>query len=276
MTQNPITQRAFINPLSSQRRSPRGFTLVELMVTIVIVSILASMIFLFAKRGIQTAKASKCMSNMRQIHAGVLAVTEQGVQTTHNPRRTYPPYAGQQQKPWNKFLWIDLVAEQMGLAELEGGKFIWNTHPKETVFQNPLSRHSFGGEGSDWGVLANSKDETKGSFTQNYEVGGWVGPQTAPDLARVTRTSEVEYPAVTIMFGESNDDLTTGSPTAFWSTDTAPQGNHKNGAHCIFVDGHVELIPNKRLQDKEWLNHYIGISIKPKPRRVRKTLSQPE
>ncbi|MEM1085882.1 MAG: prepilin-type N-terminal cleavage/methylation domain-containing protein [Verrucomicrobiota bacterium] len=253
---------------------PRGFTLVELMVTIVIVSVLATLVFLFSKRGLQAAKAAECASNMRQVYTGVQALVESGVRTSHNPTGSYPPYAGQQQGPWNQFVWIDLVAEQMGIAELEGSEFIWNVHPKETVFQNPLSEHTLGGNSADWDVLYGNSELTKGSYTYNNQIGEWVAAHTPNP--RVTRASAVPFPSNTILFGESNDNLQTGSSIACWSASTAPQGNYKDSAHCLFVDGHVELIPNNNLNTSDWYNHYMGVYTQPRPGRYQKSLGKPE
>ncbi|MEM1085881.1 MAG: type II secretion system protein [Verrucomicrobiota bacterium] len=241
-------------------RNSRGFTLVELMVSIVIIAVLSSLAAVFIKRGIQAADAAKCTSNMRQIHSGVMAVVDNGVRTGFNPPGTFPPYAGQQQDPQNDFVWWDLVAEQMGLAEVVDGDYIWNNHPKETVFQNPLSRHTLGGDRADWMPFHNNPEASGGGFCQNNLVGDWVAPQTDPETIKdkVTRTSEIPYPASTILFGES-DDLVADArqPTvAFWGTDNAPQGNYKESAHCMFVDGHVERIENSKLKDREWLDHY--------------------
>ena len=243
------------------------------MVTIVIVSILATLVFLFAKRGIQASKAAKTMSNMRQIQAGVFALTEDGVRTSHNPKRSFPPYAGQQQNPWNQFLWLDLVAEQMGIAEVVKNKYIWNTHPKETIFQNPLSRHKLGGASDEWDILYGNKDLSYGSYTWNNQMGAWVAAHTTNPLVR--RASDVPYPAITIMFGESNDDLSSGVPTACWGAGNAPQGTHKNSAHCVFVDGHAELIPNNHLNTTEWYAHYMGVHPEPRSGQIRKIISPP-
>ncbi|MFC7339362.1 type II secretion system protein [Haloferula chungangensis] len=255
-------------------QKPHGFTLVELMVSIVIVAVLASFAVMFAKRGVQAAKASECISNMRQIQTGVESLTTEGVRTSHNPRRTYPPYAGQQQGPWNQFIWLDLVAEEMGLAEVIGSKYVWNLHPKDSIFQNPLSRHKLGGSGTEWEPLYGDKENTFGSFTWNNQMGAWVAAHTPDPLVR--RASDVPYPALTILFGESDDDLKSGVPTACWGAGNAPQGSYKNGAHCMFVDGHTELIPNDHLNNEKWYAHYMGVTTKGRTGEIKKILEKPE
>ena len=52
---------------------PKGFTLVEVMVVIVIMMILASMVLVGFSRAQRTAQATECLSNLRQV--GVLIIT---------------------------------------------------------------------------------------------------------------------------------------------------------------------------------------------------------
>lgn len=60
-------------PPRIRHRSSRGFTLVELLVTIAIVAVLATLVFLFARRGLDGAAASRSLSGMRQSGAILLA-----------------------------------------------------------------------------------------------------------------------------------------------------------------------------------------------------------
>lgn len=48
-----------------------GFTLVELLVTITIIATLASLVFLMARKGIDSARTSKSVSNLHQIYTGI-------------------------------------------------------------------------------------------------------------------------------------------------------------------------------------------------------------
>lgn len=59
-----------LRPINGSRR---GFTLVELLVTISIVAVLATLVFLFARRGMDGASASRSLSGIRQSGAILLA-----------------------------------------------------------------------------------------------------------------------------------------------------------------------------------------------------------
>jgi prepilin-type N-terminal cleavage/methylation domain-containing protein/prepilin-type processing-associated H-X9-DG protein len=59
--------QSFPSPL----KCPRGFSLVELLVVIAIIAMLVSLLFPSIKTGIQKAKATWCLSNLRQIGISV-------------------------------------------------------------------------------------------------------------------------------------------------------------------------------------------------------------
>jgi len=64
-------------------KTPRGFTLIELMVSIVIVLVLAGLVWGMARRGVATAQMAESISNLRQ-----LASANAGYLSDH---RTYAP-----------------------------------------------------------------------------------------------------------------------------------------------------------------------------------------
>jgi prepilin-type N-terminal cleavage/methylation domain-containing protein/prepilin-type processing-associated H-X9-DG protein len=59
--------KSFISPL----KYSRGFSLVELLVVIAIISMLATLLFPSIQTGIQKAKGTQCLSNLRQIGVSV-------------------------------------------------------------------------------------------------------------------------------------------------------------------------------------------------------------
>lgn len=94
-------------PLLLQNRRERGFTLVELLVVIAIVAVLALTAFMFARRGLDKASASKSLSRLRQSGAILLADAQD-----KNGRMQYAVDAAQADSP---FLPYNIVRNAMGL-----------------------------------------------------------------------------------------------------------------------------------------------------------------
>jgi prepilin-type N-terminal cleavage/methylation domain-containing protein len=97
------------------RSLPKGFTLVELMVTIVIVVILASLSFSGYQKIMKKAGMAKTMSNMRQLASGTVLYTQD-----HNgyiPRGDEGADGGG--KGGRGIIWINHIADYIGNPELE-------------------------------------------------------------------------------------------------------------------------------------------------------------
>lgn len=58
---------SFSTPIHRRRSRARGFTLVELMVTIVIVTVLAALAFVISRRALSKAAQTKAVNSMRQV-----------------------------------------------------------------------------------------------------------------------------------------------------------------------------------------------------------------
>jgi prepilin-type N-terminal cleavage/methylation domain-containing protein/prepilin-type processing-associated H-X9-DG protein len=77
------------------RSKSRGFTLIELLVVIAIIAILAAILFPVFARAREAARASSCVSNLKQIGTGILMYTQ-------DYDETYPPnfWDGSAAAPW--------------------------------------------------------------------------------------------------------------------------------------------------------------------------------
>ena len=78
----------------------RGFTLVELLVTVTIVAVLAGRVFIISRRAINAAQNAECVANLRNLAtAGMSYEAEHGtyplsnIPTSSKPLRTIPSNA---------------------------------------------------------------------------------------------------------------------------------------------------------------------------------------
>jgi prepilin-type processing-associated H-X9-DG protein/prepilin-type N-terminal cleavage/methylation domain-containing protein len=74
-----------------------AFTLIEILVVVAIIAVLAAIAFPVAGRAVESAQASRCLSNLRQMHAAVAGyMQDNNMQLPHGPSlfiTTLWPYA---------------------------------------------------------------------------------------------------------------------------------------------------------------------------------------
>jgi len=234
-------------------KKPRGFTLVELMVAIVIVAVLASLAFMGGSRAIQAGNSAKSLGNLRQLGMAVHEIRMEGIHNGHNSRGFFPPYAGQisAPSPFRNFNIYELIGERVGLCKYYGGSYQWQVHPSETILQNPLSADKLC-ENFNAGEINNASfkgNGQRGGYAYNHLVEGWVSTNTASGKVKKTRVDSVRFPALTILMAEQNPNNGT-----IWCgpyPNAVPQGTYKDKVHCLMIDGHAELIDNNFLASSE-------------------------
>ncbi|MDG0995270.1 MAG: type II secretion system protein [Akkermansiaceae bacterium] len=240
---------------NGSRYHEMGFTLLEILVTISIIAVLTSFVFMVGSRFSQKAKATELVSNFRQIYVAINEIQQEGVQNGWNSRGTYPPYAGQiiDDQGWREFTIYDLIGEQIEVCEPESGGYKWYKHPKDTILQNPLSKHKFAGDTTNVTEIKRSSYGL-GGYCYNAHLEVWVAPHSGKGTAKLTRDRDLVRPAKTILMAEMND--VGGKIWTGWGGQTAPHGNYNKGAHCLFVDGHIEHLSNDFLASKDgWQTH---------------------
>ncbi len=234
----------------------KGFTLVELLVAIAIIAALASLAVMGTRIAFKAGDATACANNMRQIGTVYQGLVTDGIETGgSHPPGTLPPYEGTlDDGAGTDFVWWELIAEKLEYAERESGRFDWIVHPKETELQNPLSSKRVGGSGEF--TSFNASKDTRGGFAYNAKLGG-DDPSGEANLDNSVATSNLVDEGNTIVFAESDDDSDTAG-YVFSSIKDAPQGNYKDGAHCYFFSGSVQLIKNTQLTDPRKFEFYTN------------------
>jgi prepilin-type N-terminal cleavage/methylation domain-containing protein/prepilin-type processing-associated H-X9-DG protein len=222
------------------QRARNGFTLLELLIVIAVISILFSMLILVTRNAMASVKSARSMSNLRQWGlAAKMYVNDHDqkfpwdgvddvaacIDTPDWWANALPPYVGYES-------YRDLVHN--GEPPIP---------PKKTIFLDPSAK-----------VPPNAPYESGNvefffCYVPNSKLNSSI-----PGNQRV-RVSRIARPAATAFIVEMRthrDELPPSSPFYRKTLDRAKAdwqrfaNRHKEGGHIVFVDGHVEHVTQKK------------------------------
>lgn len=204
--------------MHSLTRSPRGFTLVEILVVVAIIAILAAILFPVFARARENARRVSCQSNLKQMALGFAQYTQD--YNGKYPNRFSGPLAG----GWVATLQPYLKSTQLFQCPSE------TTPPDTTTFSSP-------------GYTDYSVNLYLGWNTING------GTNDGKNVAILTQ------PALSVLVADSQGSLATGTSLAYDTgcdyhlgcqaglarfTEDARTQRHLDGQNLAFCDGHVK------------------------------------
>ena len=149
----------------------RGFTLVELLVTMAIIGILISLILPAVQSARQAARRVACSSNLRQI--GI------ALHSYHDLHRLFPPgYIQSTTAPYlNEATWVSLILPNLELTNLQQmadfNETFGDCIGSNTSFLRTSVKAFICPENTSVGLLMNCW--SRGNYAANFGVGPWPG-----------------------------------------------------------------------------------------------------
>lgn len=206
-----------------------GFTLIELLVVIAIIAILAAILFPVFARAREKARASSCLSNLKQIGLAWLSYAQDYDETV---------------------AWRDVVADTYGFSGSQLYQFSWpamldpyikngqiwacpSASPKAVnQWPNGYSNYGF----NDW-------------FFGYYEAawGGWGGVRSYDFRVKgKCGLAAIQRPAETVVCADMNPAYHGTTWWAFYHCNPRPaagnpmEARHNDGVNALFADGHAK------------------------------------
>ena len=226
--------------------SKRGFTIIELLVVIGIITMLMGLIIPTVNILRENAKETQCANNMKQWMAALNQYADEnksvfpgdglGENETWAWYEVLPPYIGLD--PYSKQIGSGKAGDVPRVPRPGGGRslFVCPSYPTTEVLPADLAAYTY-------------------SYGMNY----WINAEkSAPELTKRMRLSQVKHPDAFIVFTETEDfnkkAVTLYPPNGKVSP---PAFRHNKKVLCGFADGHVSPANSDLARTYQWNPHFL-------------------
>jgi prepilin-type N-terminal cleavage/methylation domain-containing protein/prepilin-type processing-associated H-X9-DG protein len=249
-----------MNPFQIRRSRLRGFTLIELLVVIAIIAILASMLLPALSKAKEKGKATKCVSNLRQIS---LATRIYG--DDHDGRYCFTfQVRGDNviRKGWFNFLQPYQQTTNLILCPSKTKKFkeavaLYPSDQQDKAVSNYSANFRLGGcdwpnvwDKSMWRQLRDT--DVKSPASTVYLTDGGTRPKNTKDPNQCVTPDSPEKAGCWIVHDPANDAPCSGCVTSAGDPNWGgPHLRHNQRSNVAFADSHIE-----NLKASKW--YYAG------------------
>lgn len=210
----------------------RGFTLIELLTVIAIIGILAAILIPVVGSVRESARASLCVSNLRQIGQGMELYANDNNGVAPPPAFWGTPVAGEERfgssdlrTTFHYRIWEYVGYENEAFEHPRNSQLV--TSEIENIFHCPTTRQE--------AILVPGGSNTPDAYA--YGMNTLPNTRETGDITRGLRVDMLVAPSRTVAVSEVK--TWHAAPPRYFQFGLIP---HKGGGNFLFYDGHVEAI----------------------------------